>query len=73
MSLGEPFAQFIYRSAAEREGRQDARSGAGDLDLTIYSLRRWIRLALKGNPTIQQTPMRKPETLWRTRSNPYLW
>lgn len=52
MSLKEPFAQFIYRSAAEREGRQDARSGAGDLDLTIYSLRKWIRLALKGNPTI---------------------
>lgn len=52
MSLGEPFKQFIYRSAAEREGRQDARSSAGDLDLTIYSLRKWIRLALKGNPTI---------------------
>ena len=52
MSLREPFAQFIYRSAAEREGRQDARSGAGDLDLVIYSLRKWIRLALKGNPTI---------------------
>jgi predicted nucleotidyltransferase len=52
MSLREPFAQFIYRSAAEREGRQDARSSAGDLDLTIYSLRKWTRLALKGNPTI---------------------
>ena len=52
MSLGEPFEQFIYRSAAEREGRQDARSSAGDLDLTIYGLRKWIRLALKGNPTI---------------------
>ena len=52
MSFREPFGQFIYRSAAEREGRQDARSGAGDLDLTIYSFRKWIRLALKGNPTI---------------------
>ena len=52
MSLREPFAQFIYRSAAEREGRQDARSSAGDLDLVIYSFRKWIRLALKGNPTI---------------------
>ena len=52
MSLREPFAQFIYRSAAEREGRHDARSSAGDLDLTIYSLRKWMRLALKGNPTI---------------------
>jgi len=52
MALWTPFEQFIYRSAAEREGRDDARSTAGDLDLTIYSLRKWTRLALKGNPTI---------------------
>ena len=52
MALWAPFEQFIYRSAAEREGREDARSIAGDLDLTIYSLRKWMRLALKGNPTI---------------------
>jgi hypothetical protein len=52
MALWDPFEQFIYRSAAEREGRIDARSTAGDLDLTIYSLRKWMRLALKGNPTI---------------------
>ena len=52
MALGSPFEQFIYRSAAEREGRDNARSTAGDLDLTIYSLRKWMRLALKGNPTI---------------------
>lgn len=24
----------------------------GDLDLTIYSLRKWVRLALAGNPTV---------------------
>ncbi len=52
MALWVPFEQFIYRSAAEREGRESARSIAGDLDLTIYSLRKWMRLALKGNPTI---------------------
>jgi uncharacterized protein len=52
MELSAPFEQFIYRSAAEREGRENARSTAGDLDLTIYSLRKWVRLALKGNPTI---------------------
>ena len=52
MALWDPFEQFIYRSAAEREGRDNARSTAGDLDLTIYSLRKWTRLALKGNPTI---------------------
>lgn len=47
-----PFEQFIYRTAAEREGRHDAPSQGGDLDLTIYSLRKYVRLALKGNPTI---------------------
>src|SRR5262245_64761802 len=52
MALWAPFEQFIYRTAAERDGRPDARSTAGDLDLTIYGLRKWTRLALKGNPTI---------------------
>jgi predicted nucleotidyltransferase len=52
MALRDPFEQFIYRSAAEREGRANARSTAGDLDLTIYSLRKWTRLALAGNPTM---------------------
>jgi predicted nucleotidyltransferase len=46
------FEQWVYRSAGEREGRAGARSQAGDLDLTIYSLRKWARLALQGNPTV---------------------
>jgi predicted nucleotidyltransferase len=46
------FEQWVYRSAAEREGRAGARSQAGDLDLTVYSLRKWARLALQGNPTV---------------------
>ena len=46
------FEHWVYRSAAEREGRAGARSQAGDLDLTIYSLRKWSRLALEGNPTV---------------------
>ena len=46
------FEQWVYRSAAEREGHAGARSQAGDLDLTIYSLRKWARLALQGNPTV---------------------
>jgi hypothetical protein len=49
----ESFEQTVYRSAAEREGRQDARSQAGDLDRTVYSARKFCRLALKGNPTVQ--------------------
>lgn len=50
--MGHPFEQFIYRDAAVREGRHDAPSQSGDLDLTLYSLRKWLGLALKGNPTI---------------------
>lgn len=46
------FEQYIYRTAIEREHDHNARSKAGDLDLTIYSLRKYVRLALKGNPTI---------------------
>jgi predicted nucleotidyltransferase len=46
------FEQFIYRTAAEREGKQDAKSRAGDLDLVIYSLRKYLRLCLSGNPTM---------------------
>lgn len=41
------FEQYIFRTQPE-----GARSGPGDLDLTIYSLRKWMRLALGGNPTI---------------------
>ena len=41
------FEQWTFRTQPE-----GARSGPGDLDLTIYSLRKWARLALGGNPTI---------------------
>jgi hypothetical protein len=59
----EPFEQFIYRTADERAGnyigrdrrrRRDAfspKSMPGDLDLKIYSLRKYLRLALIGSPT----------------------
>jgi uncharacterized protein len=42
-----PFDQYIYRTQPEGH-----RSGAGDLDLLVYSLRKWMRLALNGNPTV---------------------
>lgn len=52
-TIGFPeFEQLIYRTAVEREGRHNARSQPGDLDLTIYSLKKFLRLAMKGNPTI---------------------
>lgn len=52
MGTAAPFEQFIYRSAAEREHRHDAPSRGGDLDLVVYSLRKFARLALGGNPTV---------------------
>lgn len=46
------FEQVVYRTAAIREHRHDARSMAGDLDLVVYSARKYLRLAIKGNPSI---------------------
>ena len=52
MGVAAPFEQVVYRTAAEREHKHDAKSRAGDLDLMVYSLRKYVRLALKGNPTV---------------------
>lgn len=41
------FEQYTYRTKPE-----GVRSGPGDLDVVIYSLRKWVRLALGGNPTV---------------------
>lgn len=48
------FEQFEYRSAVEREGHHQAKSQPGDLDLVIYSMHKFLRLALKGNPQIME-------------------
>lgn len=49
----QTFEQYIFRTAVQREGgNHNAKSQAGDLDLCIYSLRKYVRLALKGNPSI---------------------
>lgn len=50
------FEQWIYRTQPEGH-----RSGYGDLDLTVYSLRKWTRLALAGNPTVLM-PLFVPES-----------
>lgn len=48
VALGlDNFEHYIYRTQPE-----GVRSGPGDLDLTIYSLRKFIRLAAQGNPSI---------------------
>lgn len=46
------FEQLEFRTATERTGQHDAKSEAGDLDLKIYSLKKFLRLALKGNPSV---------------------
>jgi predicted nucleotidyltransferase len=47
IGLHPPFEQYIWRTQPE-----GVRSGPGDLDLVVYSLRKWASLALKGNPSI---------------------
>lgn len=46
---------YIWRTQPE-----GARSGPGDTDLVCYSLRKYLRLAVKGNPTAL-TPLFAPE------------
>ena len=41
------FQQWVYRTQPE-----GTRSGPGDIDRTVFSLRKWCRLALAGNPTV---------------------
>lgn len=43
------FEQYEYRTQGVGSG---VRSGPGDLDLVVYSLRKWARLAAAGNPSI---------------------
>lgn len=42
-----PFEHWVERTQPE-----GVRSGPGELDLTLYSLRKFVRLALAGNPSI---------------------
>jgi uncharacterized protein len=42
-----PFEHWVFRT--QPEGMP---SGPGDLDLTVYGLRKFCRLALKGSPTV---------------------
>ena len=46
------FEQYERHTAWDKPGALGARSGAGDLDVVIYSARKWARLALAGNPTV---------------------
>ena len=47
LGLAGPLEHYVERTQPE-----GMRSGPGDLDLVVYSLRKYVRLALKGHPTI---------------------
>jgi uncharacterized protein len=43
---------YGFEHYVDRTQPEGARSGPGDLDLVAYSLRKYVRLALKGHPTV---------------------
>jgi hypothetical protein len=43
---------YRFEHWVERTQPEGVRSGPGDLDLVAYSLRKYVRLALKGHPTV---------------------
>jgi uncharacterized protein len=55
------FEQYEHHTAWERPGGLRNRSGHGDLDEVVYSARKWMRLALSGNPTVL-LPLFVPES-----------
>ncbi|WP_216870291.1 DNA polymerase beta superfamily protein [Modestobacter excelsi] len=46
------FEQYQRHTVWDSPGGLANRSGAGDLDVVVYSARTWARLALAGNPTV---------------------
>jgi uncharacterized protein len=46
------FEQYERHTVWDQPGGLANRSGAGDLDVIIYSARKWARLALSGNPMV---------------------
>lgn len=50
------FEQYEYRTKPV-----GARSGPGDIDRTVYSLRKFVRLAAQGNPTVLMALYSQPE------------
>lgn len=46
------FEQYQRHTVWDQPGGLANRSGAGDLDVVVYSARKWCRLALAGNPTV---------------------
>jgi uncharacterized protein len=55
------FEQYEWHTAWERSGGLANRSGPGDLDITVFSARKWMKLALNGNPSVL-LPLFVPES-----------
>lgn len=55
------FEQYEFHTAWLRPGGLANRSGHGDLDEVVYSARKWMRLALNGNPSVL-LPLFVPES-----------
>lgn len=56
LGVDGPYDQHVWRTQPE-----GVCSGPGDIDLTVYSLRKYMRLAIAGNPTVL-VPLFAPET-----------
>jgi uncharacterized protein len=56
LGLGSGRDDYVWRTQPE-----GVRSGHGDVDLILYSLRKYLRLAVKGNPTAL-LPLYAPES-----------
>ena len=54
---------YGFEHYVERTQPEGARSGPGDLDLVTYSLRKFLRLATAGNPTVLLLLFSPPESL----------
>ncbi|TDQ01301.1 putative nucleotidyltransferase [Labedaea rhizosphaerae] len=61
LGFGPRTDHYIYRTQPE-----GARSGPGDVDLVMYSLRKYLRLATKGNPTVLLPLYAPPESVMAT-------
>jgi hypothetical protein len=58
IGLGGRMDHYVFRTQPE-----GARSGPGDTDLVVYSLRKYLRLVTKGNPTALLPLFAPPESV----------
>lgn len=56
LGMEKPFEQHVWRTQPEGQP-----SGPGDTDLSVYSLRKFLRLASNGNPTVLNLLFVPPE------------